>query len=447
MPAEKRPELHDRQTGLPGRALLMDRLEHALRRSRRPRSKLGALFIGLDSFASAPAGHGSQPDRHVLTGLAPRLLEELRPGDTVARLDQDLVVLCESLVDEAGAISVAERILRAVSRPVALGEAQHVVIASIGIVVVDAAETTAEEVLRSAEAAMQVAKSNGGNRYELHDAGMRDRVLAHFQAERELHAAIEEEQLRLYYQPLISLSDGCFVGAEALVRWEHPTRGLLLPGEFIPLAERSDAIFGLGRWVIERALADTASWQHAHPGLKMSVSLNLSPRQVAAAGIPRVVRDALERSGADPERIQLEITESALFDGGESPERTLQALKDLGVELVLDDFGTGYSSLSYLKRFPIDAIKIDRSFVSGLALNRADTAIVAGLITIATALGIGVVAEGVENELQVSNLQELGCGYAQGFYFSRPLPAEVFVQYMNLAAQAAGLRPAASTRR
>jgi|SRR5579884_166740 len=425
------PELRDVSGGLPGRALLADRLDHALTRAQRPGSRLAVLCVGLDALA--PSEQAAPPDIHarLLAQLAPRLLRELRPGDTVASVgDETLVVVCEALADEAGAISVADRILGSLSRPLSVDGVSLLVVASVGIVVVDGARATADQVLQDAEAAMHLAKSQGGNRYEIHDSQLRARLMRRVAAERELREAVEQDQLRLYYQPLVALGDGRLVGAEALVRWEHPERGLLLPSEFIPLAEESNVILPLGKWVIDRAFADCAAWQGTFPELTVSVSLNLSARQVAQAGIPRVVREALELTGANPARIQLEITESALLEHAESPDETLRALKDLGVQLVLDDFGTGYSSLSYLKRFPIDAVKIDRSFIAGLGQDRQDTAIVAGIVTIARALEIAVVAEGVENGVQADALRAMGCPYAQGFHFARPMPAERFTVFM-----------------
>ncbi len=428
-------ELHDPLTALPSRALLVDRLEHGLARARRPRSTLAVLFLDLDNFKQVNDSLGHEAGDELLLAIKPRLIGALRPGDTVARFGSDeFAVVCENLANEAGAVSIARRILEALTDPVPAGGTEHFVSASIGIVVVEGGGAAASEVLRDASAAMHRAKQAGGSRWELHDDSMRRRLLARVSAERELRDAVPAEQLRLYYQPVIDLEGPRVIGAEALVRWQHPARGLLLPGEFIPLAEETGAILTVGKWVIEHAISDGARWQRAFPELRLTVSLNLSARQVAQAGIPRIVRDALRDNGVEPGQVELEITESALIDAGEMPGEVLGALKDLGVRLVLDDFGTGYSSLSYLKRFPIDAIKIDRSFISGLGSDRGDTAIVAAVINMARALDISVIAEGVETEDQAGSLRAMGCDYAQGFHYSPPVPGDVFSTFLTCAA-------------
>ncbi|HEV3128492.1 MAG TPA: bifunctional diguanylate cyclase/phosphodiesterase [Solirubrobacteraceae bacterium] len=437
MPAfDESTELHDPLTELPSRVLLADRLEHALARARRPRTTLAVLFVGVDNFKQVNDSLGHDAGDDLLLAIKPRLLHGLRPGDTVARFGSDeFVVVCENLASEAAAVSIAKRVLETLSAPIPAAGTEHFVSASIGIVVVEGGGTAvASEVLRDAGAAMHRAKQSGGARWELHDASMRRRLLARVTAERELREAVGSDQLRLYYQPLVALEGPRVIGAEALVRWEHPTRGLLLPGEFIPLAEETGAILSLGKWVIETAIREGAQWQEAFPEMRLSVSLNLSARQVAQAGIPRIVREILRETGVNPAKVELEITESALIDGGDVPGEILGALKDLGVRLVLDDFGTGYSSLSYLKRFPIDAIKIDRSFIAGLGTDRGDTAIVAAVINMARALGISVIAEGVENEAQAGALRTLGCHYAQGFHYSPAVPADVFGAFLTCAA-------------
>jgi diguanylate cyclase (GGDEF)-like protein len=429
------PELHDPLTALPTRALLVDRLEHALARARRPRSTLAVLFLDVDNFKQVNDSLGHEAGDELLVAIKPRLTQALRPGDTVARFGSDeFVIVCENLANESGAVSIAKRVLECLTDPVTAAGTEHYVSASIGIVVVEAGSANAADVLRDAGAAMHRAKEYGGSRWELHDESMRRRLLAQVSAERELRDAVSQDQLRIYYQPVIALDRPRVIGAEALVRWQHPTRGLLLPGEFIPLAEETGAILALGKWVIENAVRDGAWWQTTFQDMRLTVSLNLSARQVAQAGIPRIVRDILAATGANPAQVELEITESALIDGGDVPAEILGALKDLGVRLVLDDFGTGYSSLSYLKRFPIDAIKIDRSFIGGLGTNRGDTAIVAAVINMARALGISVIAEGVETEPQAEALRALGCDYAQGFHYSPPVPADVFGAFLTCAA-------------
>jgi diguanylate cyclase (GGDEF)-like protein len=399
------------------------------------------LFFDVDNFneVNDSLGHGAGDE--LLVALTARLSEEIRPTDTFARFGGDeFVVLCEDLTNEAGAISVAERIAAALEDPIAVGEREHFVSVSIGIVVVDRRYAVAADVLRDADAAMYRAKARGKGCYEVYDGSMRARLLERLTLERELRRGIDSGELRLLYQPIVLMDDGRVVGAEALVRWQHPTRGLLTPESFIAIAEHSGAITALGKWVIEHALRQNAAWAELFPSLPLAMSVNLSARQVAPPGLPGVVREALRSTGANPERVALEITESALIEATEAAAETLNALKALGVALVLDDFGTGYSSLSYLKRFPIDAIKIDRSFVTGLDQDTGDTAIIAALISMANALGIGATAEGIENAAQAAALSAQGCQLAQGYHYSRPLAPEAFTELIATTASVSPIR-------
>jgi EAL domain-containing protein (putative c-di-GMP-specific phosphodiesterase class I) len=296
---------------------------------------------------------------------------------------------------------------------------------SVGIAIARESGERPETLIRDADAAMYRAKERGRGRYELFDQRMRARAVERLQVENELRRAIGRDELRVHYQPIVSLDSGAVIGFEALVRWQHPRRGLIAPGEFVPTAEESGVIESLGRWVLERACRQAAEWHARNPdGFPVGMSVNLSARQVAQPDLPEVVEEMLTSTGLDPSALSLEITESALVEESVVPVENFEALRAMGVRLVIDDFGTGYSSLAYLRRFPLDAIKIDRSFVEGLGVERDSGAIVDALIAMAGALSLGVIAEGVETARQMEELRRLGCRRAQGFYFAPPLPAE-----------------------
>jgi diguanylate cyclase (GGDEF)-like protein len=412
--------LHDPLTQLPNRALFLDRLEHALTRSRRPASSLAVYVCNVDDFKNVIDILGHDVGDDLLVALPPRLREALRAGDTVARFDGDeFAILCEDLASEAEAIQIAERIPQAFELPFELDGQSHHLSVSVGVVFVRAGAASAADVLRDADAAMHRAKSGGKDRWELFDAQVRASLVTRLQTEAELRHALESDELRVYFQPLLSLQSDAFVGAEALVRWQHPERGLLGPGEFVPLAEESGLIAPLGAWVLGEAVRQAAAW-----GGSRRVSINLSPRQLTDSDVPALLQRALAESGIDPALIELEITETVLLEQSEDAVAALRRIKRMGVRLVLDDFGTGWSSLSYLKRFPLDGVKIDREFVSGLGVEPEDTAIVSAVLSMARALGLSVIAEGVETEEQLEWLRKLDCPYAQGFLLGRPMPSE-----------------------
>lgn len=437
--------VHDPLTGLPNRTLLLDRLEHALDRARRPGAILALLFCDLDQFKVINDTLGHRMGDKLLCALTPRLQEALRPGDTIARFGGDeFAVLCEDLRSEADATRIAERIARVFSRPVVVDGKEHYITVSTGIVIAKGGKATATDVLRDADAAMYRAKAGGPGRYELFDRGMRERLVERLRTESDLRKSLEGGGLQVLYQPVVSLADGSVVAAEALLRWPGPD-GLRQPKQFIEVAEESGLIVPLGGWVLSQACRQAAEWEGGAIG-SIGVSVNLSPRQVGRSDIVRQISKALDGAGMDPARLELEITEGVLMERTEATVKALRDLKSLGVRLVLDDFGTGYSSLGYLKRFPIDTLKIDRSFVDGLGSDPEDAAIVTAIMSMAGSLGIGVIAEGVETEAQLAHLRELGCTLAQGFLFSPPVPPEAVPARIVAAAGRAGAGGAVRSR-
>ena len=418
--------LHDPLTGLPNRTLFADRLDLALARARRGDTAVSVLFLDFDHFklVNDSLGHGAGDE--LLCALAARLDETLRMGDTVARFGGDeFVIICEGLEGPYEAVEIAERTQRALARPFAVGGAEHFVTASIGIAVSDGSGQRAEDLIRDADAAMYRAKERGRACSELFDERMRDRATARLRTENELRRALDHEELRLVYQPIVDLATGRLTGVEALVRWEHPTRGLLGPMEFVPVAEDTGLIVPLGDWVFREACRQSAEWCAARPdAAPVRVSINLAARQVTQPGLLRRLGEILSETGADPAHLGVEITETTLMDETGAAVETLQRLKALGLKVLLDDFGTGYSSLAYVKRFPIDVLKIDRSFTADLDRGDADTAtIVEAIVNMARGLRVGVVAEGVETEQHAARLRELGCTSAQGYLFARPMAA------------------------
>jgi diguanylate cyclase (GGDEF)-like protein/PAS domain S-box-containing protein len=421
--------LHDSLTGLPNRLSFVDSLNDALRRSTASGSPVGILFLDLDNFKLINDSMGHHAGDELLRAVAPRLRSHLRPGDIVARFGGDeFGILVDRLADEEEAVAIADRIAVAFAEPYTMHGVDHFVSASVGIAVARPSSrepVDADFLIRDADAAMYRAKERGRARCELFDAEMRAGALQRLEVERELRHALDRSQLELHYQPLVALRSGEITGLEALVRWRHPERGLLDPGEFVSIAEDSGMIEPIGRWVQENACRQILEWHELRPDQRpFDVSVNLSARQVTSRELVASIKGILAATGLDPAHLRLEITESALVEESATARGTLEELSETGVSLVLDDFGTGYSSLAYLNRFPFDALKIDGSFVDALGIEQERTAIVEAIIGMARALGLDVIAEGVENEAQLSELRRLGCDYAQGHLFSRPLPAE-----------------------
>jgi diguanylate cyclase (GGDEF)-like protein/PAS domain S-box-containing protein len=418
---------HDPLTGLPNRTLFLEFLQLSMARARRYRSTVAVLFLDLDRFKVVNDSLGHDAGDELLVALGQRLRGVVRPGDTVARFGGDeFTVLCEDLPTPGArshATDVAERLLHVIEQPFLLDGEEQYLSASVGIALAGRGGERPEGLLRDADAAMYRAKERGKGRWELFDEVMRATALERLETENALHRALDRGELRVHYQPVISLRDQRCIGAEALVRWAHPERGLLGPKQFIGLAEESGLIVPLGRWVIEEACRRSRPWRAEH-GPSFVVSVNLSGRQLLNPELAGQVGAALDHTGADPAGLCFEITENVLMEDVEVTTGAITALKRLGVALSIDDFGTGYSSLGYLKRFPVDAVKVDRSFIDGLGADPEDSAIVAAVVSLGHALGLTVIAEGVETDRQLSELVALSCDAAQGYLFARPGPGD-----------------------
>jgi len=423
--------LHDPLTGLPNRVLFHDRLEQALARTRRRRSLAAILFLDLDRFKLVNDSLGHQVGDELLASAAPRLRQAVRASDTVARFGGDeFAVLLEDISGERDAIEMAQRIAAVFAQPFLLADSEHFVTTSIGIALAEGHEL-ADELIRDADAAMYRAKERGRARYELFDGVMRERAIAHLQIERDLRRALERDELALVYQPIVSLPDHAIVGAEALLRWQHPQRGLIVPSDFLRIAEEAGLTEPIGRWVLNAACRQLKQWSRATAGAPpLWIAVNLSAVQIARPGLAEMVADVLQRTQLDARRLSLEITESLMLRDAEALTEALPALKEIGVRLALHDFGTGYSSLGYLTRLPIDALKVDRSFVDGLGTEGRDSAITEAIIAMAHALSLTVVAEGVETEVQLAELTRLGCDLAQGFRFAPPVDADALARML-----------------
>ena len=412
--------LHDPLTELPNRALFLDRLALALARLRRKASSVVVLFADVDRFKVVNDSLGHDAGDRLLVALARRLGEVLRPGDTLARFGGDeFAVLCED-VPEDGMVGIAERMMAALGEPFVAGGREVFVSISLGVAAAQDADQRPEALLRDADAAMYLAKDRGRARFEVFDEAMRDKSSERLLLENALRRAPERGELRALYQPIVRLADGAMIAAEALVRWAHPELGLLEASQFVPLAEETGMIVPIGGWVLEEACRQAATWPG--DGQAPAVSVNLSARQLSRPDLVDSVAAALEHSRLDPDRLWLEITESVLMEDADMAVAALERLRALGVHLCVDDFGTGYSSLAYLRRFPVDALKVDRSFVAGLGEDPEDSAIVEAVVSMAHSLRLSVVAEGVETDEQLARLRDLGCELAQGFYFAAPVP-------------------------
>ena len=416
--------MHDALTGLPNWALFMDRLGISIAQSKRREEHMFAvLFLDLDRFKNVNDSLGHSLGDKLLVAIARRLRKMMRPGDTVARLGGDeFAVLVNAVEAPSDATRISERIHDELSRPFDLEGHEVFTTASIGIALGSNGYDRPEDVLRDADTAMYRAKSLGKNRHSIFDQNMHERVVELLQLETDLRRAVERDEFCLHYQPIISLARGEIEGFEALVRWEHPTRGLVYPNDFIPEAEETGLIVPIGWCVLREACSKMATWHRDFPSIQpMSINVNLSGRQFLQPDLVDQIKAVLDETRLDPSRLRLEITESMIMEDADSAILKLQQLRSTGVQLHLDDFGTGYSSLSHLHRLPTHTLKIDRSFISRISKSDGNTEIVATIVALARSLGMHAAAEGLETAEQLSTLRSLDCDYGQGFYISRPL--------------------------
>jgi diguanylate cyclase (GGDEF)-like protein len=424
--AARHDAMHDELTNLPNRALLRDRLEQAWVRGCRSGLPIALLFLDFDDFKDINDSLGHDAGDKLLVALAGRLADSLRPGDTIARLGGDeFAVLIDNLSASTTAEDVAKRMLEVLTEPAVVNGREVTMRGSVGIAVSDFSEQSSQSLLYSADLAMYEAKRRGGGRYVLYQPDMHQGTLERLDVEQALKVAIASDQLVLHYQPIEELPSGRIIGAEALVRWQHPVRGLLGPIEFVPVAEASGLISGLGEWVLRRACEEASRWPD-----DIGISVNLSPRQLEQ-DLPQLVGDVLARTGLSTGRLTLEVTEASVM--ADSPETLwiIEELHAMGVHLAIDDFGTGHSSLARLRTLPVDELKIDMSFVSGLDVDRSAEVLVSAIVALAHGSGLIAVAEGVETTGQRRRLVELGCDRAQGYLLSRPIDAESIAKMLH----------------
>jgi diguanylate cyclase (GGDEF)-like protein/PAS domain S-box-containing protein len=442
--------LHDALTGLPNRALFLDRLEHALQRCHRrkdPDECFAVLHLDLDRFQTINNSLGHAAGNEVLIAIAQLLKTCVRDVDTVARLAGDeFAILLENVSSAESVRVVADRILESIqTNNMMAGESQVFVSASIGMVVTGTEYRSADEILRDASIARYMAKSKGRGRSVLFTPEMREGVVARLELETDLRMALERQEFCLYYQPILSLSSGKIAGLEALLRWKHPRHGILSPLQFLPIAEETGLIVPIGRWVMQNACQQLAAWHASIPEARdLTVNVNISSIQIHQPDFIEQVDEVLSCSGLDPVYLRLEITETILLERSEFTLNAIDALRKRGIQLHIDDFGTGYSALSYVHNFAIDTVKIDRSFIKGIGEPGSNLEVIRQILKFATSLGLSTVAEGIETEEQLREIQSLPCPYGQGYYISRPLDVEkiesLLVRGLNIPLTATPLR-------
>ena len=422
---------HDALTGLPNRALFMDRLQHARSRSRGKLPDLAVVFLDLDDFKAVNDSFGHAAGDELLVEVARRIQRTVREGDTVARMggDEFAIVLEEARAEEAS--EIAGRLLEVLREPCIMAGQQVVVHATAGIAIYSDQRESADELLRNADVAMYTGKTHGKGRLTVFRASLHDGAIERLQLKTDLHAALERGEFSIVYQPVVELASAEVRGVEALLRWTHPRLGDVSPTQFIPLAEETGLIVPLGQWVLREACRQAAEWRLMAAGVRLSMAVNLSARQVQHPDLVADVGSALRDTGLPPDQLTLEITESVLMQDVDSTTVTLRSLKALGVRLAIDDFGTGYSSLSYLRRFPVDILKIDRSFVATLDSSDTEAALVRSIVGLGKTLNLETIAEGIDHAGQLVKLRALGAIYGQGFLFAMPLGKDEMTELLR----------------
>lgn len=429
--ALERQAFRDDLTGLANRVLFRDRLRHALERRSRVGAQVAVLLLDLDGFKRVNDSLGHAAGDELLRVIGQRIQQSVRAGETVARLGGDeFAIVIEMMTHEDDPQHLAERLLENIAAPVELSGREVAVNVSIGIAVAESDEDD-DTVLRNADAAMYSAKSLGKHRVRRFDPSMHARALIWLEVEQDLRRALQHRELELHFQPLVRMRSGVLRGFEALLRWNHPRRGLIAPGEFLHVAEETGLIVQIGRWVLREACRQASEWTDEQGGELPSVSVNLASRQIDDPDLIFEVKDALKSSGLDPRRLILEITESEVMRNPEIARIRLQALRSHGVRVAIDDFGTGYSSLSHLQYFPVDELKIDRTFITRLDQGDRESSFVRAMISLAQSLGVEVVAEGIEYNVQFAELDKLGCDIGQGYLLSAPLSPTQMVEYLS----------------
>jgi diguanylate cyclase (GGDEF)-like protein/PAS domain S-box-containing protein len=432
---------HDPLTDLANRALFTDRVAAALaRRADTSTATVAVLLLDLDDFKTVNDSLGHAAGDELLVAVAARLRSCVRPGDTLARLAGDeFAILLDELDDEGSAVAVSKRVGKRLEAPFEIEAMEIAVRASIGISLGQSSDARPEDLMRDADVAMYEAKARGKGGYQVFEPHMRHAVVKRMELKGDLRHALDRGELHVRYQPYVKLEDESIVGAEALLRWEHAERGLIPPLDFIPLAEEMGLIVPIGRWVLGEASAQAVEWARRRPELgPLALSVNVSARQLQDRAFVGEVAEIVADHGLPAERLVLELTESSLVEDPDEAVRRLRGLRELGIRLAIDDFGTGYSSLGYLQRYPIEILKVHRAFISELGRHPEEPALAKAILQLAHHLGMGTIAEGVEDAAQVEALRELGCGFAQGYYFSQPLTAEEFVALLE---ERAGAEP------